>query len=315
MRCCFVAANIILDKERISLGYYALADGIKMNTQKTSKKKSLMILLALILMISIIPMTGCGGAEEEAAPAELTGWEYIQDKGELIVGLDDSFAPMGFRDESGNLVGFDVDMANAVGEILGVTVTFQPIDWDSKQLELDSKRIDCIWNGLSVTPERLESMSMSKMYLNNCNIVMAFNPEVVVKTEADLANYKIGTQADSSAVTVMQASENYDLYSANVSEYRTFDEAILDMEAGRVDCIVVDQVLGEYKNSKMDNRLITCDFNFGDDFFAIGCRKADTTLTDKLNETLQTLIDDGTAAEISNAWFGKDIVMLKGYDE
>jgi len=288
---------------------------LEMKTKNGAKKKSLAILLALIMVLGIVPLTGCGGSKEEAAPAELTGWEYIQDKGELIVGLDDTFAPMGFRDESNNLVGFDIDMANAVGEILGVKVTFQPIDWDSKELELTSKRIDCIWNGLSVTPERLENMSMSKMYLNNCNIVMTFNPEVVVNTEEDLEKYKIGTQADSSAVTVMQGSEKYDLYSANISEYKTFDEAILDMEAGRIDCIVVDQVLGEYKNSKMDNRLITCNFNFGDDFFAIGCRKEDTTLTDKLNESLQTLIDNGTAAEISTKWFGKDIVMLKGYDE
>lgn len=287
----------------------------EMKTKNGAKKKSLAILLALIMVLGIVPLTGCGGSKEEAAPAELTGWEYIQDKGELIVGLDDTFAPMGFRDENNNLVGFDIDMANAVGEILGVKVTFQPIDWDSKELELTSKRIDCIWNGLSVTPERLENMSMSKMYLNNCNIVMTFNPDVVVNTEEDLEKYKIGTQADSSAVTVMQASEKYDLYSANISEYKTFDEAILDMQAGRIDCIVVDQVLGEYKNSKMDNKLITCNFNFGDDFFAIGCRKEDTTLTDKLNESLQTLIDNGKAAEISNKWFGKDIVILKGYDE
>jgi polar amino acid transport system substrate-binding protein len=222
---------------------------------------------------------------------------------------------MGFRDESNNLVGFDVDMANAVGEILGVTITFQPIDWDSKELELNSKRIDVIWNGLSVTPERMENMSMSMMYLNNSNVVMALNPEVVIDKEEDLANYKIGTQADSSALHVMQASDSFDLYAENVSEYRTFDEAILDMQAGRVDCIVVDQVLGEYKNSKMDEKMTVCNFNFGDDFFAIGARKADTTLTDKLNEALQQLIDEGKAAEISNKWFGKDIVILKGHEE
>lgn len=288
-----------------------------MITKKITKKNTWTLLLVLLMVLSIIPLSGCGGntADEGEATAELTGWEYVQDKGELIVGLDDTFAPMGFRDESNNLVGFDVDMANAVGEILGVTVTFQPIDWDSKELELNSKRIDVIWNGLSVTPERMENMSMSMMYLNNSNIVMTFNPEVVVDTEEDMANYKIGTQADSSALHVMQSSDKFDLYAENISEYRTFDEAILDMQAGRVDVIVVDQVLGEYKNSKMDEKMTTCSFNFGDDFFAIGARKEDTTLTDKLNESLQQLIDDGTAAEISNKWFGKDIVILKGHAE
>ena len=285
---------------------------------RSRNKKIWALMLALVMVLSTLMLAGCGGTGEEGegdAAAELTGWEYIQDKGELVVGLDDTFAPMGFRDESNTLVGFDVDMANAVGEILGVTITFQPIDWDSKELELNSKRIDVIWNGLSVTPERLENMSMSKMYLNNSNILMTFNPEVVIDKEEDLANYKIGTQADSSALHVMQSSDKFDLYAENVSEYRTFDEAILDMQAGRVDCIVVDQVLGEYKNSKMDEKMTVCNFNFGDDFFAIGARKADTTLTDKLNESLQQLIDEGTAAEISNKWFGKDIVILKGHEE
>lgn len=285
---------------------------------KSRNKKIWALMLALVMVLSTLMLAGCGGSGEEGegdAAAELTGWEYIQDKGELVVGLDDTFAPMGFRDESNNLVGFDVDMANAVGEILGVTITFQPIDWDSKELELNSKRIDVIWNGLSVTPERMENMSMSMMYLNNSNILMTFNPEVVIDKEEDLANYKIGTQADSSALHVMQSSDKFDLYAENVSEYRTFDEAILDMQAGRVDCIVVDQVLGEYKNSKMDEKMTVCNFNFGDDFFAIGARKADTTLTDKLNESLQQLIDEGKAAEISDKWFGKDIVILKGHEE
>lgn len=281
----------------------------------SGNKKIWSLMFALVMVLSLIALTGCGGNGGEGETAELTGWEYIQDKGEMIVGLDDTFAPMGFRDESNNLVGFDVDMAKAMGEILGVTITFQPIDWDSKELELNSKRIDVIWNGLSVTPERMENMSMSKMYLNNSNIVMTFNPEVVIDKEEDMAKYKIGTQADSSALHVMEASDLFDSYSQNISEYRTFDEAILDMQAGRIDCIVVDQVLGEYKNSKMDKKMITCNFNFGDDFFAIGARKADTTLTDKLNESLQQLIDDGTAAEISNKWFGKDIVILKGHEE
>lgn len=97
----------------------------------SKNKKIRALMLTLVMVLAILGLAGCGGNGGEEAP-ELTGWEYIQDKGELIVGLDDTFAPMGFRDESNNLVGFDVDMANAVGEILGVTITFQPIDWDSK---------------------------------------------------------------------------------------------------------------------------------------------------------------------------------------
>ncbi|MCE2603887.1 transporter substrate-binding domain-containing protein, partial [Pseudomonas aeruginosa] len=105
----------------------------------------------------------CGGSDKETA--DDSSWEYVQEKGELIVGLDDTFAPMGFRDESNNLVGFDIDLATAVCKELGVKVKFQPINWDSKDMELTSKNIDCIWNGMSITPERIEGMSLSNKYL------------------------------------------------------------------------------------------------------------------------------------------------------
>ncbi len=100
-------------------------------------------------------------------------WAYIQEKGKLIVGLDATFAPMGFRDESGEIVGFDIDLANAVAKELGIEVEFQPIDWDAKEMELNGKKIDCIWNGMSATPERMEKMTLSDPYLNNTISIMS----------------------------------------------------------------------------------------------------------------------------------------------
>ena len=205
--------------------------------------------------------------------------------------------------------------SSAAAPINPVTVTFKPIEWDSKELELTSKSVDCIWNGMSVTDERKEQMALTKMYLNNCNIVMSLSSDINITEETDLADYQIGTQVDSSALKVMQESENWNLYAENVMEFPTFDEAILALQGGRVDVIVVDQVLGEYKNSKLDEPMFTCDFNFGDDFYAIGCRKGEEDVAEKINEAIQALIDSGEAAEISNTWFGKDIVILKGYDE
>ena len=279
------------------------------------------ILLAMIMLLSIFALTGCGDSTDsdtdadQDTSAELTGWAYVEDKGELIVGLDDTFAPMGFRDESGELVGFDIDLATAVGEVLGVKVTFQPIDWDAKELELEAKNIDCIWNGMSATEERQESMALTKKYLNNRIIVMTLNPDINITEEEQLVDYTIGTQVDSAALEAMQAAENFDLYSANVSEFPTYDEAIMALQGGRVDVIVVDQVLGEYKNSKLEEKMSVCDFDFGDDFYAIGCRKGETDLADKISEAIGTLIDNGKAEEISDKWFGKNIVILEGYDE
>lgn len=281
-------------------------------------KKILITILTLTLILGMTVMSGCGKEDTPATGGdtpELTGWEYIKDKGELIIGLDDTFAPMGFRDEAGDLVGFDIDLANAVGEELGVKITFKPIDWDAKELELSSKRVDCIWNGMSATEERQEKMALTDKYLNNSIVILAKNDSIKIEKAKDLANYNVATQADSAALEVMVANEDYDTFSGNLAEYRTYDEAILDMQAGRIDCIVVDQVLGEYKNSKLKDKMILCDYNFGDDFYAIGCRKEDKDVAAKISEAIGANIENGKAEEISNKWFGKNIVILEGYDK
>ena len=274
------------------------------------KKKLIVLLAAVMMLATMFAVTGCGGGDEEQASS---GWAYIESNGKLIVGLDDTFAPMGFRDENDELVGFDIDMANAVGEKLGVEVEFKPIDWDAKYTELDAKNIDCIWNGMSATPERYEKLALSKEYFNNKIVIMTEDENVKVESATDLAKYNVATQADSSALEMMQASEDWDSFKDQVKDYKSYDDAIVDMEAGRIDCIVIDQVLGNYKNTKMDNKLIQCDYDFGDDFYVIGFRKGDTDLADKVNEALQECIDDGTAAEISEKWFGKDLVILEDY--
>ncbi len=277
-------------------------------------KKLLLLLSCLLLTMGM--MAGCGGDDKQPADTntgEATGWDYIADKGELIVGLDDTFAPMGFRDEENNLVGFDIDLANAVGEQLGITVTFRPIDWDAKDMELSSKTIDCIWNGMSATPARIEAYTLTKKYLNNKIVIMTLDENLKVAAAEDLAGVTLGTQADSSALEAMQASDVWETIKDNVTEFPTYDEALLAMQGGRVQAIVVDQVLGEYKNANMGGEMKVCDFDFGDDFYAIGCRKGETDVADKINEAIQTLIDNGTAAEISEKWFGTNIVILEDY--
>lgn len=270
--------------------------------------KKLLALMMSVMMV--LGLAACGGGDTNT---EKTGWDYIADKGELVIGLDDTFAPMGFRDTNNDLVGFDIDLANAVGELLGVTVTFNPIDWDAKDMELSSKNIDCIWNGMSATPERQEAYALTKKYLNNKIVIMTLDENLTINSSADLANITMATQADSAALETMQANENWENFQSNVLEVPTYDEAILAMQGGRVQAIVVDQVLGEYKNANMDGVMTTLDFNFGDDFYAIGCRKADTDVAEKINDALQTLIDNGTAAQISEKWFGTNIVILEDY--
>jgi len=249
------------------------------------------VLLAAVLCATMI--AGCSKKPEE----------------KLIVGLDDTFAPMGFRDEGNNLVGFDIDLATAVGEQMGVTIEFQPIDWDSKEMELEAKNIDCIWNGMSRTPKREEEMTLSQNYLNNRIIIMTV-PGVEITSKDQLADYQIGTQAKSSALEVIQEDEVfYDGIKNNLSEYPTYDECILDMQAGRVQIMIVDEVLGEYKNNNLDSKFTVSAVDFGEDFYTIGFRKQDTELCKRVEDALKAVCDSGKGAEISEKWFGTNLLL------
>lgn len=286
-------------------------------------KKILSLALALALAMSLV---ACGGSDSSSAAADSsTGFssgatssssasgysttlEDIKAKGQLVIGLDDTFAPMGFRDENGDLVGFDIDLAKAVCEELGVEAVFQPINWSAKEMELSTGKVDCLWNGLSITPERQETMSMSNAYLNNKIIVMT-NKGVTLASKEDLANYNVGVQAQSSALEVVMADDVYDSIKDKITEYDTYDQVIMDMQAGRLDAMIVDEVLGQYKNTQLGGIFDVASFDFGDDLYAIGFRKSDTELTQAVNDALTSCIESGKSAEISEKWFGADIVI------
>lgn len=271
------------------------------------KKKVIALTMVLLMVFTMFALTGCGNESEFAD---------VQEKGTLVVGLDDAFAPMGFRDADGNLVGFDIDLANAVGEELGVEVEFVPIDWTAKEMELEAQTIDCVWNGMSITPDRLENMELTDKYLNNKIVLMTIESSDIDVTEASqLADLRIGTQADSAALDMLKANEAYESFKDNISEYDTYDTAIMDLRAGRVDVIAVDQVLGEYTNNNLGGEMKECTYSLGDDYYVIGCAKGNTALRDLLNDTLEQLVNDGTAAQISEEWFGRDIVVFEPLEE
>lgn len=270
-------------------------------------RRKLLVTVLALAMVGAALLAGCSSKSDKTENELGTAKEGV-----LVVGLDDTFAPMGFRDEKGELVGFDIDLARAVGEEMGLKVEFKPINWDAKELELKSKNIDCIWNGMSQTPERMEKMALSKQYLNNKIVLMSLaeKGDVKITKNEDLQNYNIGTQAKSSALEVLEGNQDYDKFKDKIKEYGTYDDAILDLKAGRVDVIAIDQVLGEYKNNNMDGILAESEYNLGDDYYVIGFRKDDTKLRDDVNKAMEKLIKDGKAEEISKKWFGKNIAIL-----
>ena len=278
--------------------------------QNQKKNKFVLCVLLLALLASLALMAGCGNNDVQDGDADADGQDAAKET--LVVGLDDAFAPMGFRDEQGNLVGFDIDLATAVADELGMQVEFKPIDWNAKEMELKAGTIDCVWNGMSITPERQENMALTNKYLNNKIVLMALaDSDIDVTSAAELADLKIGTQVDSSALQMLMANEAYESFKDNISEYETYDTAIMDLKAGRVDVIAVDQVLGEYTNNNLGGEMKECTYSLGDDYYVIGFEKSNTELRDKVNDAIKALIDNGKAAEISSKWFGKDIVVFE----
>ena len=245
----------------------------------------------LVLFVAGMLVAGCGGA----------------DKKKIVVGLDDNFPPMGFRDEKNNIVGFDVDMAKEAGKRLGMEVEFKPIDWNSKEAELSGKRVDVLWNGLTITEKRKENILFSKPYMENRQIivVLANSP---IKTKADLAGKVVGTQDGNSGVEAIEKEVAVLKSFKEFKKYPDYVAAFMDLKAGRLDALVVDEIVGRYFMAKKAGEYAVLQDNFGSEEYGIGLRKDDKELLAKLQKVMDEMKKDGTAAKISQQWFGADIV-------
>ena len=182
--------------------------------------------------------------EESAATAEDKSLEAVKAKGKFIVGLDDSYPPMGFRDDKNEIVGFDIDLAREVAKRMGVAVEFQPIDWDSKELELNAGKIDCIWNGMTITDERVQSMFFTKPYIANQQIIIV-PASSGITGKAQLEGKIVGLQKGSSSLEALTADPVGEKVK-EIIEYPDNVSAYMDLQAGRIDVFVVDSVVGRY---------------------------------------------------------------------
>ena len=245
------------------------------------------------------------------AHAEDTSISYIQEKGTFILCLDDSFPPMGFRDENNEIVGFDIDVAKVVAEKLGVEFIAQPIAWDAKELELNSKNIDCIWNGMSITPEREESMAMTFPYLNN-QMIFYVKADSGIAALEDLAGKVVAVQNGSYAEELLAGdyAELAATFDGDVLGYDEYLTALMDLQTGGCDAVLVDLVVGEYKVTGMGATDLIAGPALADDNYGIGFRKEDAALRDKVQEILIEMKADGTLAEICKKWFTEDITVV-----
>ncbi|WP_418963992.1 amino acid ABC transporter substrate-binding protein [Cetobacterium sp.] len=228
--------------------------------------------------------------------------QTIQNKGEIIIGLDDTFAPMGFRDEKGNIIGFDIDLANEIAKRMGVKAIFKPCEWDGIIFDLRSKKIDLIWNGLTITPQREQQIAFSTPYFDDDQIVIVKDSQI--KSFENLKGKNIGVQLGSASYFAFENS-NLSKITGNINKYSTNVEALLDLEAGRTDAVVVDAVVGKYYVAKKDGFTILNEV-LDKQQMGIGMRKQDLTLKNKIDQTLSDMKADGSFNEIYQKWFGNN---------
>lgn len=227
--------------------------------------------------------------------------EDIKKKGYFTIGLDATFAPMGFRDESGELVGFDIDLAKEVAKRMGVEAKFKPCEWDAIIFDLRSKNIDMVWNGMSVTEQRKKQVAFTEPYLVVGQIIFTRKGTSPAKIN-ELAGKIVGVQLGSSgALAVEKNPVSSEI--KEVKKYATNVEALLDLEAGRTEAVVMDSVSGQYYNSKK-NTLTYSEESLSDEYYAVALRKGDQTLLDEINKQINAMKADGTFDKISEKWLG-----------
>jgi polar amino acid transport system substrate-binding protein len=263
-------------------------------------KKRFSLLVAALFACSL--PTACSKKEEAAsAPAAPPAPAAI------VIGLDDHFPPMGFRDDKNQIVGFDIDLAREAGKRLGLAVTFKPIDWSAKEAELSGKRIDVLWNGLTITEERKANILFTKPYLENRQIIVVPG-QSPINAKAGLKGKIVGVQDGSSAVDAV----NKDAETAKaIKELKKFSDnvmALMDLSAGRLDAIVMDEIVGRYYTAKKPDEYRILDEHFGAEEYGVGVRKDNTELAARIDKALDDMKADGAATDISVKWFGKDIL-------
>ena len=260
-------------------------------------KKILRKLTVVLAIMSV--MVGAIGCNKQ---------EKSSNDNEVIIGYDNTYFPMGYLDDNGDTVGFDVDLAKETFKRLNMNVKFQSIDWSMKETELNSGNIDAIWNGYSLTEERKAKVAYTDAYMKNSQLIVTLKNNSTIKNKEDLKGKVVGTQQGSAGEEALEKDTEI-LNSLNGSPilYDTFDKVFRDLDAGRIDAIVGDETLVKYYMSKNgEEKYKVLNDNFGTQDYVVAFRKDDTDLRDKVNKTINEIKDDKTFDEIYNKWFGKN---------
>lgn len=260
---------------------------------------------ALILVaVAAVMMAPLSAADKKNAVDELKA------RGTFVLGLDASFPPLGFTDDDGSIVGYDIDLAKEVARRLGVAFKAQPIDWDAKEMELNTNNIDCIWNGFTITEERKEALSFTPAYLNNEQVLIV-RADSGIKTLDDMKKKKVGLQSGSSAQEAVDGNKKFKKSLKKIIFFKDNVAALNDLEIGGVDGVVMDSVVGAYAIKTTGKNFVIVSEPLANEEYGIGFRKSEPELRDAVWAILKEMQADGTVASICAKWFSKDISVIK----
>ena len=269
------------------------------------KKQWFIKLIAVISVTALLLITAACSGNSQANDNSL---QKVLDAKQLVLGLDDNYPPMGYTDEAGEIVGFDIDLAQEVCNRLGIGLVKKPIKWDEKEQDLNNGTIDCIWNGLSVTPERAESMCLSKPYFRN-ELVFVVMSNSNIRNMKDINGKKVGVQSGSTPQKVLESSEpSMDVTIVNFSNN---NELMHSLKQGEIDVAFVCSINVYYYISMSEERFFVLPDSVCNEELAIGFRKNDQALCNKVQDTISEMKADGTLKKLSEKWFGSDITIVK----
>lgn len=269
------------------------------------RQKRLIFWLSCLLVIGLLILTGC-----QRQTAKQDSWPVIKQRQTVVVGLDDSFVPMGFRAKNGQLKGYDIDLARAVFKRYHIKVDFQTIDWSMNATELRNRTIDLIWNGYTITPARKRAVRFSQPYLQNKQVLVTMKKNHLNQFSA-MRGKTLGVQTGSSGYASLEAQPQ--LLKQYIKKqtpvlYSTFNDAFIDLNANRIQGLLIDRVYADYyiqhQSDPQAYRVVSGDF--APENFAVGMRKSDRVLQQKIDAALKVLYQNGTMQRLSQKWFGED---------
>ncbi|MCQ2593326.1 MAG: transporter substrate-binding domain-containing protein [Treponema sp.] len=262
------------------------------------------LVCAVLAAATLFTLVGC-----KKTTKKVDAVTALKERGTFVLGLDDSFPPLGYRNDDNEIVGYDIDLAKEVAKRLGVQFKAQPIDWDAKEMELETGKIDCIWNGFTITEDRIKALSFTGAYLNNEQVVVV-RADSGIKTLADMKGKTVAIQIGSSAQEALDDNPDFKKSLANVIGLKDNISALNDLGVNGVDGVIMDSIVANYSITMTRKPFVVLSQPLANEAYGIGFRKSEPELRDEVEKILKEMAADGTINNISTKWFGKDISVI-----